>query len=71
MFRAASTFGHEVSIELFELRARVVAKETLGSRIASDEVELSKGRPNCRKEACSHFGQWLAVQVRGGGTPKA
>ena len=50
MFGVISTFIYKVSIELFELRARVVVEETLSSRIMSDEVELSKGRPNYPKE---------------------
>ena len=57
MFRVASTFRYEVSIELFELRVKVVVKEIFSSRIILDEVELSKGRLNRRKEACSYFSQ--------------
>ena len=50
IFRVISTFVYKVSIELFELRVKVVVKEILSSRIISDEVELSKGRPNYQKE---------------------
>jgi hypothetical protein len=46
IFRVISTFIYKVSIKLFELRVRVVVKETLSSRIILDKVELSKGRLN-------------------------
>ena len=46
MFGVISTFIYKVSIELFELRARVVAKETLSNQIILSEVKLSKGRPS-------------------------